>query len=76
MADFLRDGLAPAIRLDAEVYRAFLRMFNLLTAPDTLLTDPDLLARVLTVYQARGERGPEPAPGPDRPTVLSAIRAA
>ena len=52
MADLVRDGVRPAIRLDPEVYRAFLRMFNLLTPPDILMTDPDLVARVLAVYQA------------------------
>jgi hypothetical protein len=76
MADLIRDGVGPAIRLDPEVYRAFLRMFNLLTPPDILMTDPDLVARVLAVYQARDERPPEPDIGPDRPTVLKAMRAA
>lgn len=76
MADLLRNGLAPAIRLDPEVYRAFIRMFNLLTPPETLMRDPDLLARVLAVYQARGARAPEPADGPDRPTVMQAMRTA
>ncbi|MDQ6698193.1 MAG: FAD-dependent oxidoreductase [Actinomycetota bacterium] len=76
MADLLRYGLAPAIRLDPEVYRAFIRMFNLLTPPETLMTDPDLLARVLAVYQARHLREPEPDVGPDRRTVLTAMGAA
>jgi 2-polyprenyl-6-methoxyphenol hydroxylase-like FAD-dependent oxidoreductase len=76
LTDLLRDGLAPAIRLDPEVYRAFLRMFNLLTPPKTLMTDPDLLARVLAVYQTRDERPPEADVGPDRSTVLHAMRMA
>ena len=75
-AALLRDGLMPAIRLDPQVYRAFLRMFNLLAPPDTLMSDPDLMARVLTVYQARDEREPEAALGPDRATVLAAMHAA
>jgi 2-polyprenyl-6-methoxyphenol hydroxylase-like FAD-dependent oxidoreductase len=76
IAALMRYGLMPAIRLDPEVYRAFLRMFNLLSAPDKLITDPDLIARVLAVYQTRDERDPEPAIGPDRSTVLAAMRSA
>jgi len=78
-ADFMRDvmtnGLLPALRVDAVVFRAFLRMFNLLTAPDALLTDADVIGRVLAVYGERDGRPPEPSPGPDRATMLATLDA-
>ena len=47
MRALLRDGVFPALRVDAVVFRAFLRMFNLLTTPDALVVDPDVLGRVM-----------------------------
>lgn len=64
MRGVFRDGLLPAIRSDAVVLRAFLRSLNLLSAPDALAKDPDVSARVLAVWQDRGNRPPEPAMGP------------
>lgn len=69
----LRDGLLPAMRVDPVVLRAFLRMFNLLQAPDSLMTDPDIIGRVMAVYQDRDNRPPELALGPDRAGFLAAI---
>jgi flavin-dependent dehydrogenase len=60
----LRDGLAPAMRLDQRVFRAFLRTFNLLTTPDALMRDGELIGRVLEVYNDRENRPPEPVVGP------------
>jgi 2-polyprenyl-6-methoxyphenol hydroxylase-like FAD-dependent oxidoreductase len=78
-ADFLRDvmtnGLLPALRVDAVVFRAFLRMFNLLTPPDALLADADVIGRVLAVYADREGRPPEPTLGPDRDTMLATLDA-
>lgn len=75
-ADFvrslLRDGLFPAMRVDPVVLRAFLRMFNLLEAPDSLLADADVIGRVLSVYQGKDDRPPEPDLGPDRDELLAA----
>jgi 2-polyprenyl-6-methoxyphenol hydroxylase-like FAD-dependent oxidoreductase len=62
----LRDGLAPAIRRDPVVLRAFMRTLNMLDPPDTLATDPDVGARVLAVWQDRENRPPEPKLGPKR----------
>jgi hypothetical protein len=76
-ADFvkslLRDGLFPAMRVDPVVLRAFLRMFNLLEPPDSLMSDADVIGRVMAVYQDRGNRPPEPSLGPDRAGLLAAI---
>jgi 2-polyprenyl-6-methoxyphenol hydroxylase-like FAD-dependent oxidoreductase len=64
MRAVFRDGLLPALRRDPVVLRAFFRSLNLLTAPDTMIKDPDVGARVLAVWQDRDHRPPEPALGP------------
>jgi 2-polyprenyl-6-methoxyphenol hydroxylase-like FAD-dependent oxidoreductase len=58
----LRDGFVPALREDAAVLRAFLRLFNLLDAPSDLMKDPAPLARVLASYARRETRAPTPQP--------------
>jgi len=55
----LRDGLLPAMRTSPVVIRAFLRWFNLLTTPEALLADPEVVGAVLAAYQDR-DRHPEP----------------
>lgn len=70
----LRDGLLPALRVDAVVLRAFLRNFNLLTPPDALLRDTEVSTRVLDVLQKKQERPPEPPLGPTtRAEFLAAL---
>jgi flavin-dependent dehydrogenase len=69
----MRHGLLPAMRTDATVLRAFLRAFNLLTPPDALLGDADVLARVLAVYHERGGRPADPPLGPSRDELLAAL---
>ena len=64
MRAVFRDGLAPALRTDPVVLRAFFRTLNLLDRPDTLATDPDIGARVLAVFNDRENRPPEPQLGP------------
>ena len=73
---FLRDGLFPALRVDPVVLRAFLRMMNLLTPPDSLITDGDLVTRVMQVYATRDSRPPEPPLGPGRDELLSTLTPA
>jgi len=69
----LRDGLFPAMRIDPVVLRAFLRMFNLLEAPDSLMTNFDVIGRVMSVFQDRDERPPEEPLGPNRARLLELI---
>jgi 2-polyprenyl-6-methoxyphenol hydroxylase-like FAD-dependent oxidoreductase len=71
MADLMRHGLFPATRLDPDVFRAFIRAFNLLDAPDTLLADATIIGRVLEVYQDRDSRPPEEPLGPPRREMLA-----
>jgi 2-polyprenyl-6-methoxyphenol hydroxylase-like FAD-dependent oxidoreductase len=73
MRAVFRDGLLPALRRDAVVLRAFFRSLNLLTAPDAIVKDPDVGARVLAVWQERENRPPEPALGPKRRADLLAL---
>ncbi len=70
MRGVLRDGLLPALRTDPVVLRAFMRNLNLLTPPETLITDPDVMARVLAVWNDRDQRAPEPRLGPGSRTEL------
>lgn len=71
--DVLREGLMPAVRTDPEVFRAFIRAFNLLTTPEALLTDADVFGRVLAAYQDRENRPPEPMLGPPRREMLELL---
>jgi 2-polyprenyl-6-methoxyphenol hydroxylase-like FAD-dependent oxidoreductase len=75
MRALLREGLLPALRVDPVVLRAFLRMLNLLDPPDALLTNFDVIGRVMQVYQDREQRPPEPSLGPDRDEMLAALAA-
>jgi 2-polyprenyl-6-methoxyphenol hydroxylase-like FAD-dependent oxidoreductase len=74
--EFLHHGLFPALRTDPVVLRAFLRMMNLLTPPDSLIADGDLVTRVMQVYAARDARPAEPPLGPGRDELLSALAPA
>ncbi len=64
MRAVMRDGLAPAMRTDQAVLRAFLRTFNLLTTPDAVMRDGDVITKVLAAYNDRDDRPPEPLLGP------------
>jgi 2-polyprenyl-6-methoxyphenol hydroxylase-like FAD-dependent oxidoreductase len=72
-AEIFRDGLLPAVGIDAVVFRAFIRAFNLLEAPDALMSDADVIGRVLTVFQDRENREPPPPLGPPRHEMLERL---
>ncbi len=76
MRAMMRDGLLPAMRVDPVVLRAFLRMFNLLEPPDSLLTDMDVIGRVMQAYQDRDQRPPEAPLGPGRTEMMKALAGA
>jgi 2-polyprenyl-6-methoxyphenol hydroxylase-like FAD-dependent oxidoreductase len=75
MRDLMQRGLVPALRLDSTVLRAFSRGFNLLDPPGDLMRRPDVLQRVLKIYQARGQRE-EPYLGPSRTELIAILKAA
>jgi 2-polyprenyl-6-methoxyphenol hydroxylase-like FAD-dependent oxidoreductase len=66
MRSVLREGLLPALRTDPVVLRAFMRNLNLLTSPDAMTKDPEVMNRVFAVWQDRDNRPAEPAMGPKR----------
>lgn len=72
----LRDGLIPALRTDAAVVRAFMRVFNLLAPPDALMTDPVVMGRILAAWRERAARPPLPAAGPGRSELLALLARA
>ena len=65
-----RDGLMPAVRTDPTVFRAFLRVLNILDSPDAMISDPEVVGRILELWQARGERPDPPADGPSEEEML------
>ncbi|MDG2332870.1 MAG: hypothetical protein P8Q97_01465 [Myxococcota bacterium] len=72
MRSVLVHGLVPALREDIVVLRAFMRVFNMLDSPQDLMATPDLLARVLAIWQGREEREPLKM-GPARAEMLEEI---
>jgi 2-polyprenyl-6-methoxyphenol hydroxylase-like FAD-dependent oxidoreductase len=56
----LERGVLPATRVDPVVFRALLRTFHMLDAPERLLTDPAIVLRSLPTL-ARSLAGHEPA---------------
>ena len=75
MRSLMRDGLMPAVRSDPTVFRAFLRVLNILDAPDAMIANPEVTGRVLEVWQARGERPEPPADGPTQEEMLAILAA-
>jgi len=73
LRDLMRDGLMPAVRTDATVYRAFVRAFNLLDSPDALMADADVISRVMAAYAERDQRPPEPPLGPPRADLMAVL---
>ena len=73
---FLEDGVAIAVRQDADLLRGAMRAFHMLDPPRAWLRRPASLARILAVW-ARGRRANAPlyAPksGPDRPAMFAAL---
>jgi hypothetical protein len=76
MASLLRDGVLPATRTDPKVWRAFVRVFNLLVPPEQLMADGEVIASVMAAYGERHAR-PDPEPlGPGRAQMLAILDAA
>ena len=75
MRDVMRDGLFPAMRDHPIVLRAFLRMFNLLESPDSLMTNGEVITLVMQAYAARDERPPPEPLGPGRDGMLEVLAA-
>ncbi len=76
LASILTEGLLPLTRVDSLVARAFFRMVNLLSPPDALFTDPEVMKRAMAYWAARDTRPPEPMLGPARDELIAALKAA
>jgi 2-polyprenyl-6-methoxyphenol hydroxylase-like FAD-dependent oxidoreductase len=75
--EVFREGMLPALRTSPVVFRAFLRWFNLLSTPDALLRDNEVLRAALESYQDRANHPIDPVPGPvDRGALVAALDAA
>ena len=71
----MRHGLMPALRTELPVLRAVMRVFNMLDAPSDVLKNPELLQRVIAVWQQRDQREPLRL-GPSRTEMVEQLRAA
>ncbi|HEY8517720.1 MAG TPA: FAD-dependent oxidoreductase [Candidatus Binatia bacterium] len=75
LAVYFDHGLIPASRRDGQVYRALMRVMNMLDEPRSGLLAPAVVARVLPVIAqslTAGERT-RPFPGPTREEALAII---
>jgi 2-polyprenyl-6-methoxyphenol hydroxylase-like FAD-dependent oxidoreductase len=74
---FFDHGVMPATRVDPVVYRAFVRMMNMMETPEQAFFKPEVAMRALAVW-ARGagfRRRTEPTV-PDRERTIAALEAA
>ena len=75
---FFEDGVGPATRCDPVVFRAFIRMMNMLETPEQAFGHLDVFLRSLWVL-LRGKRYNRryalPAP-PDRDATIARVEAA
>jgi|CXWL01.1.fsa_nt_gi 2-polyprenyl-6-methoxyphenol hydroxylase-like FAD-dependent oxidoreductase len=76
ITSIITEGLLPLTRVDAMVGRAFFRMMNLLSPPDALFNNAEIMQRALAYWQARDTRPPEPLLGPTREELVAALVAA
>ena len=74
--DFIINGLIPATRADADVFRAFFRAFNMLDAPDVLMANPKVLEGSIAAHASKDQRPPAPKLGPERNEFLAVMAAA
>ena len=73
LRSLIRDGVFPAALTDPLVSRTWFRSFNLLDTPDSLMTNVEVMRRVMEVWNDRANREPEPPAGPGREELFRAI---
>jgi 2-polyprenyl-6-methoxyphenol hydroxylase-like FAD-dependent oxidoreductase len=73
MQSVFREGLLPAMRTSPVVFRAFVRWFNLLVTPETLMADNEVIADVMAAYQDRDNHPAPPPLGPQREELVAAL---
>jgi len=72
MRSLLRDGLIPGLAEDLELLRTFMRIFNLLEAPQDVMTRPDIFQRVMASWSRRDQRERQVL-GPTRDEMASLL---
>jgi hypothetical protein len=75
MSVYFEHGLVPASRKDGQVYRAVMRVMNMLDDPRSSLLSPSVVARVLPVIaqSLATPRRRSPFPGPTRAEAIAII---
>ncbi len=73
LRSIVREGVFPAAMNDPVVSRAWFRSFNLLDTPDSLMTNVEVMRRVMEAWNDRGNREPEPPAGPPRDELYDDI---
>ena len=68
----LKEGLIPATQTSTEVWRAFMKMMNLLADP-SILSEPEISAEIMRVWAERDQRKPEPSLGPSREEMIGLL---
>ena len=71
----LKEGLIPATRTSAKVWRAFMKMMNLLAEPK-ILSEPDVSLEIMRVWEQRESRKPDPPLGPSRQEMIEHLQLA
>jgi 2-polyprenyl-6-methoxyphenol hydroxylase-like FAD-dependent oxidoreductase len=75
MRSLMREGLGHALREDMNVLRAFMRVLNLLDAPQDLMKRPEIFQAVLKAWNERHTKPPL-AKGPSRTEMVDLLTAA
>ncbi len=73
---FMEDGIAIAIRQDADILRAFLRGFHMLEHPQAWLRRPENISKILRAWARGRARNADIYPtkgGPDREPMLTTL---
>ncbi len=68
----LREGLTPATRTSAVVWRSFMRVMNLLALPSSM-AEPEVSSAIIAAWEQRHTRTPEPPSGPTREEMLDLL---
>lgn len=69
----LKEGLIPATRTSATVWRAFMKMMNLLADPK-VLSEPEVFSEVMKTWETRDQRVPDPPLGPSREEMVEVLQ--
>jgi hypothetical protein len=75
---FFEEGVIVASRVDPVVFRAFVRMFNMMDTPEDAFASPELIGRIASIWM-RGRRVRErhlPKGPPAEATIAACERAA